>query len=253
MDGPSHNILSSSSLWADNNSSSTLRTRLRSQDAVAPTSSQKPLTYDVLQQFRACFGADHGAPVSDTRAPDVTECRDSDAVTQLREAFAQAGMNLHASATAQLAEAHTDIQSKISRFVAESSATLSKSDDLYSNIAFPLSATLCHSDNFPRASIQNHLANQKAEIEEAKEELRQLGAQWDACVQAELDVWNLLTGEASQSDAEIDKDAAKMTKKFKAEAENIVRDQCKLLEDMEKEFKAKIQAETVTLMQMIMD
>ncbi|KAH7145616.1 putative flavoprotein [Dactylonectria estremocensis] len=244
MDLRSHNIPSSSNLWDDNaKSSSTLRTRLRSQDAAVSTSSQKALTYnDVYQQFRACFGVDHGAPVSDTRAHDVTECP-----------FAQAGMNLHASATAQLVEAHTDIQSKISRFVVESSATLSKSDDLYSNIAYPLSATLCHSDNFPRASIQNHLANQKVEIAAAKEGLRQLGAQWDACVQAELDAWNSLMGETNRRDTKMDEDAAKMTKKFKAEAESIVRDQCKLLGDMEKEFRAKLQAESMRLMQMMID
>ncbi|KAF7542609.1 hypothetical protein G7Z17_g11437 [Cylindrodendrum hubeiense] len=165
-----HTLGSSSTLWADNtNSSSTLRARLRSQDASAPTSSPKPPTYHhVYQQFRACFGADAGS----TRYDDPSRADRIDV-----ESFAQAGINLHASATAQLIEAHSDIQSRISRFVGESSATLSESDAIYANIAYPLSATLCHSDNFPNASILSHLTNLKKEISSAKEELQRLGAE----------------------------------------------------------------------------
>ncbi|KAJ3462181.1 hypothetical protein MRS44_010734 [Fusarium solani] len=53
-------------------------------------------------------------------------------------------------------------------------ATLSECNDLYSNIAYPLSATLCHSDNHPRATIATHLANLKKDIAAAKEEILRL-------------------------------------------------------------------------------
>ncbi|KAH6983396.1 hypothetical protein BKA56DRAFT_655884 [Ilyonectria sp. MPI-CAGE-AT-0026] len=256
MDGNSNRALgSSSTMWTDNvNSSSTLRARLRSPEAPAPTSSPKPPTHHhIYQQFRACFGADLGSSRRDERVPISPPEHDSDAVTQLRESFAQAGTKLHASATAQLIEAHSDIQSRISRFVGESSATLLENEALYSNIAYPLSATLCHSDNFPRASIIDHLTNLKKEFSSTKEELHRLGAEWDECAKAELDAWKLLTGDANQGSTKADEDAAKVAKRFKAEAESIVKEQCQLLGAMEKEFKSKIQAESMRLMQIMID
>ncbi|KAK7419854.1 hypothetical protein QQZ08_010688 [Neonectria magnoliae] len=162
-------------------------------------------------------------------------------------------MNLHASATAQLVETHSKIQSRISRFVSESSGTLAQNEALYSNIAYPLSATLCHSDKFPRASILDHLANLKQEILSAKEQVQRLGAEWDACAQAEQDAWKQLTEETSRGAIKADGDDTKMIKKFKSDAEKIVKEKCQLLEDIEKEFKTKIQAETLRLMQTMID
>lgn len=84
------------------------------------------------------------------------------------------GMNLHTSAIEHLVQAHSEIQSRITRFSNETGTTLSECNHLYSNIAYPLSATLCHSDNHPRATIATHLTNLKNDIAAAKEEILRL-------------------------------------------------------------------------------
>ncbi|KAI5457503.1 hypothetical protein BGZ63DRAFT_79981 [Mariannaea sp. PMI_226] len=169
-------------------SSSTLRDRLRSRDASAlPSSPKLPAYHDLYQQLRACLYTVSAPPVhngKDHPSPDGPD-PDADAATELRESFAVMGADLHTSVMHQLIQSHADIQQKISDFVGEASAVLSKNDVLYSNISYPLGATLCHSDDFPRASIRDHLANVKNDILSAKDDLQALATEWEACIHAQ--------------------------------------------------------------------
>ncbi|KAM0424448.1 hypothetical protein ACHAPT_010371 [Fusarium lateritium] len=174
MDSASHLLNSTSSLSTEENTcSSTLRARLRENHTPATSSSTKPVPYqDVYQQVQACLGSHFLAPKHDKKKAQTLETHDP--AIELREAFARMGMNLHASAIEHLVQAHSEVQSRITRFSNESTTTLSQCNDLYSNIAYPLSATLCHSDQHPRATVATHLANLKKDIASAKEEILRL-------------------------------------------------------------------------------
>ncbi|UKZ74486.1 hypothetical protein TrVFT333_002155 [Trichoderma virens FT-333] len=74
-------------------------------------------------------------------------------------AIAQEGVELYTS----VAEAQQEIASQISDFAALSSSMSADIDDLCANLSSPLSTTLCHSKNFPRATIEAHLANVKTQ------------------------------------------------------------------------------------------
>lgn len=82
-------------------------------------------------------------------------------------------------------QVHADIEAQISRLTKESSKTLAECNDLYSNIAYPLAVTVCHSDDLPRATIAEHLVALKTKVMSAEDELKKLGMEWDACAEAE--------------------------------------------------------------------
>ncbi|KAM5361502.1 hypothetical protein ACJZ2D_013069 [Fusarium nematophilum] len=187
MESVSHLLDSADSLMTDETTCpSTLRSRLFDDDTPTTSSETKQSPYqDIYQQIQACFGDNLLVPGPEDGQPEAPD--NSDPGAQLREAFAQMGVELHASAIDHLIQAHSEVQSRINRFSDESSNALSQCKDLYSNIAYPLSATLCHSDDFPTATIRTHLATLNQEIEAAKEELERLGDEWDACVQTEME------------------------------------------------------------------
>lgn len=146
-------------------------------------------------------------------------------------------MKLHASAMEQLIQAHNEIQSRIDNLAKEASTSLAECNTLYSNIAYPLSATLCHTDHIPRATIATHLANLKQDINFSLVELQLLEEEWDACVQTELEAWKELTGEdkaAKRGARESNASAAMVMASFKTEAQNIVNEKCRILTDLEK-------------------
>ncbi|KAM0553124.1 hypothetical protein ACHAPJ_007673 [Fusarium lateritium] len=229
---------------------STLRARLRDDETPATSSSIKPIPYqNVYEQVHACLGSHLRAPKPEIKVVQTPESNDP--ATQLR-AYARMGMKLHTSAIEHLVRAHSEVQSKTMRFSDESSKTLSQCHDLYANIAYPLSATLCHCDNHPQDSIANHLQGLKRDIAEAKEEIIRLSDEWDACCRSEADAWKALNkglDDRGLGPNDVDKEAVETADAFKAEAEAIVEDKCQLLSEIEKQFKAQIHAETLKMMQ----
>jgi hypothetical protein len=90
------------------------------------------------------------------------------------------GMSLHSSAIDHLVKAHGEVQAKTARFAEKSAQTLSQSKQLYANIAYPLSATLCHHNDHgghPRANVAVHLKNLQEEIATAREEILRLSVE----------------------------------------------------------------------------
>ena len=84
-------------------------------------------------------------------------------------------MKLHASAMEQLIQAHSEIQTRVNGFAEAASTAHAQSDALYGNIAYPLAKTLCHNDNMPRATIEDHLLSLKQEVETTIKQLQSLG------------------------------------------------------------------------------
>ncbi|KAF4466202.1 hypothetical protein FALBO_6939 [Fusarium albosuccineum] len=255
MDSVSRHLLNStSSLWTEDvTCPSTLRARLRDHDTPATSSSMKPAPYqDVYQQVQACLGSHFFDLNQDKKLLQPPPPEAHDPAAELREAYARNGMTLHAAAVEKLINAHSEVQSRITRFSNDSAATLSQCNALYSNIAYPLSATLCHDNTHPRATIATHLSDLKKEIARAREEIVRLTHEWDACCRSEAEVWKDLNRDLDnqgQAAAEPENEASKMANAFKTEAEDIVKAKCRQLGDIEKEFKADIQAETLKMMQ----
>lgn len=94
-------------------------------------------------------------------------------------AFAEEGVKLHDSVRSKLLEAQQDISSKMTDFTTLSSSMASTIDEIYANLSYPASATLCSSARFPPATINTHLADAKGQLEEAEKKLRNLQDEWE--------------------------------------------------------------------------
>ncbi|KAF9769222.1 hypothetical protein IL306_013383 [Fusarium sp. DS 682] len=230
---PYHFLTSTSSLEEDG-CPSTLRDRLR-DDTPATSSSIRPIPYhNIYQQVHASLGNGLTAPKPDNKIVHATQSNDPAA--QLRESYARMGISLHSSAIEHLLQAHTEVQNRTERFAEKSAQTLSQSNKLYANIAFPLSATLCHNNECPQATIAAHLEKLKEEIAAGREEMLRLK----------------LDDQGSGQDG-VDEEAVKAAEEFKAQVEAIVEEKCRLLDEVDQEFKAEIKAQTFKIMQDLFD
>ncbi|EXA37126.1 hypothetical protein FOVG_11420 [Fusarium oxysporum f. sp. pisi HDV247] len=235
----SHFPISTSSLEEDG-CPSTLRDRLRDDDTPATSSSIGPIPYsNIYQQVHACLGKTLNTSKPESKVVHAPESNDQ--ASQLRESYARMGMSLHSSAIDHLVKVHTDVQAKTAHFAEKSGQTLSQSKQLYANIAYPLAATLCHHndhEDHPRATVAVHLKKLQEEIAAAREE-----------------AWKDLNKELADQgiDNGVDEEVLKAAEDFKAQAEVIVEEKCRLLDEVDKEFKAEIQNQTLKMMQDLFD
>ncbi|KAF5025549.1 hypothetical protein F66182_2357 [Fusarium sp. NRRL 66182] len=246
---PYHFLTSTSSVCPEDEACpSSLRARLRDDQTPATSSSAKPVPYqDIYQQVHACLENQFLSQKPEIKVAPVPESHDL--ATQLRESYARMGISLHSSAIEHLVQAHSEVQSKTTGFAEESSRTMARCKHLYANIAYPLSATLCSSDNHPQARIADHLQTLKKDIAKAKEKILRLGDEWDACCETEADAWKTLNEGLDNQGWGAEKVDKEVVDAFKAEVEAIVDEKCQLLSAVEKEFKSEIHAETLQMMQ----
>ncbi|KFA77242.1 hypothetical protein S40288_01334 [Stachybotrys chartarum IBT 40288] len=153
-------------------SSSSFRARLRSESIPATSRPASPssailLQDEVRRQLAKAFAA--------ITSNNTEEDGDNGRVVQLRDTLVNTGVELHSDAIGKITKGHADIQAKIAEFAEQSSRALSQANSLYSNIAYPLSATICESENLPRATIATHLSNLLKKLDDAEAELRVLG------------------------------------------------------------------------------
>lgn len=152
------------------------------------------------------------------------------------ESLAEVGSDLHAAAIEQLVESHRDIETKITDLANSSGPVLSRVDSVYSNIEYPLGATICHSDALPRETITTHLSNLQAKFDDADKELRKLAAEYDSCVRFEEAALSKLRGHRGDTEggsAEMIRAEQRKAHDFKKEAEDISRRTGRLLEEAE--------------------
>ncbi|PNP55881.1 hypothetical protein FNYG_15410 [Fusarium nygamai] len=233
MASASHYFLNSTSSLEEDGWPSTLRDRLRDDDTPATSSSIRPIPYqNIYQQVHACLGKSLDTSKPGSKVIQAPESNDQ--ASQLRESYARMGMSLHSSAIEHLVKAHTDVQAKTASFAEKAGETLSQSKQLYANIAYPLSATLCHHNDLeehPRATIA------------------------DECCATEEQAWKELKKELADQGGPngVDEELLKVAEDFKKQAEAIVEEKCRLLDEVDKEFKAEIQNETLKMMQDLFD
>ncbi|RFU78644.1 flavo [Trichoderma arundinaceum] len=241
----------------DPSSSSTLFARLSSPGllsaAKAPfvaSSSSRDEQLRPNDLYRACF-ATFSNDAAESRAQE-DKAAEGDALAQLREAFAQEGVELHASVIDKLSEAQQNMASMISDFSKLSSSVASDIDELYANLSYPLSTTLCHSNTFPRATIEAHLLAVKEQLKKAESELRELEIEWQANKLMEESLRQELIGmetNCGHKDANYSKVAS-----VKEEIERVVGDCVQALDDIEDAYKEDVQAQTMKMMQaMVVD
>ncbi|EKJ69014.1 hypothetical protein FPSE_10807 [Fusarium pseudograminearum CS3096] len=204
---------------------STLRARLR-DDPPPQRSPSKPAPYDNLyQQVHASLGN--------------------------YRSYARMGLAIHESATEHLEKAHADVQAEIKSFAEESPKTLAQSRDLYANIEYPLSKTLCDSDDHPRASLEVHLNRLKQDIAAAREQVVRLSAEWEECCRTEEEAWDEFKNgleHRGRGANGMDQETKAAAEEFKKEARAIVQANCQLLDEVDQDFKSKIQEETQKIM-----
>ncbi|KAF4343647.1 hypothetical protein FBEOM_2387 [Fusarium beomiforme] len=221
-----HFLTSTSSL--EDGCPTTLRDRLRDDDTPATSSSIRAIPYqNIYQQVHASLGNRLTASKPENKVVHTTQSNDPAA--QLRESYARMGMSLHSSAIEDLIEAHTEVLDKTARFAEKSAQTLSQSKKLYDNIAFPLYATLCHNDEYPQAN--------------------------DVCCATEAEAWEELKKGLDEGSREngVDEETLKAAEEFKAKAMAIVEEKCRLLDEVDQEFKAEIKVQTLKIMQDLFD
>ncbi|GKU03608.1 hypothetical protein FLAG1_06248 [Fusarium langsethiae] len=218
---------------------STLRARLR-DDPPAKHSPVKPAPCQSLyQQLHASLG-NHGNAPKRQKMP-VEEPETNDPATQLRGN----------SATEHLEKAHAQVQTEIKRFSDESSKTLAQSRDLYANIEYPLSKTLCDSEDYPRASVEVYLNHLKQDIAAAREQVVRLSAEWEECCRIEEEAWNEFKRgfeDRGRGANGVDEEVNAAAEEFKQEARAITEANCQLLDEVDQDFKQKIQEETQKIM-----
>ncbi|KAK0762697.1 hypothetical protein N5P37_005515 [Trichoderma harzianum] len=241
----------------DLSSSSTLFAHLSSpglfsvSKAPYSSSSSREEQFRPNDLFRACF-ANFSNDTAKSK-PHEEKAAKGDALEQLREAFAQEGVELYTSVASKLAEAQQEMASQISDFATMSSSIAADMDELYANLSYPLSTTLCHSKNFPRATIEVHLANVKEDLRTAESELQGLEREWQDNVQLEQKLrQELLDMEGNPAQTRErghhSEDDLKKTG-FRQEIEQIVAEAAQALEEIDERYREGIQALTVKMMQ----
>lgn len=216
----------SSSPRSEEPSSLSLRDRLRIQDTPDTELPTKHVRYqDMYGQFQAYFKVDLPEPGLEKKLNQKKE----EAVIEerLQESFARTGMDLHATAVEKLVQVHTDFEARISRLSDESTRVRNDCAELYSNIAYPLSKTLCSSAHFPRATISAHLIKLQKDLKSAQDDIATLSYEWEACRQAETEIWSELNKvTAATYDTDVDKENARVGQEFKRRARQITTEKC---------------------------
>ncbi|POR39522.1 Uncharacterized protein TPAR_00310 [Tolypocladium paradoxum] len=244
----------SSSTLVDPIPSSSLRARLRSQEPAPKVQSTSPTSWgpgeEMYQRFRACF-VDSSSANLQCKGTKSVESED-DALAQLRGAFTEAGLEFYTSVAGELMQAHGAIESQIADLASKSSAVLSLADALYSNIAYPLSATLCHADNLPSATIATHLSTLREQLSAAQDELQGLQQEWETCLREEQQAWKELSSDGAEKRHYLrngENTVEDEIERFKAEAQSILKENEEALDDIDAEFRELVHGEVMKVAQ----
>ncbi|KAH7325707.1 hypothetical protein B0I35DRAFT_474452 [Stachybotrys elegans] len=213
-------------------SSSSFRARLLgSDDTLAlqqtPPPAPDPQENHVSRQLRSWLTLEDEHSVGYGKSDSVEE---APLISQLREMLIETGLEIHSAAIDALVKNHGEIEAKIDDFARQYTPVIDETEALYSNIVYPLSATLCHSDTKPRATIATHLSNEAC-FKEREHVLRQLQSGGSVNEQGE--------NEKARSELEA----------LQKQAQALKRDKMRKLDQIEAEFKQQWQAETVKMMQ----
>ncbi|KAH0492090.1 hypothetical protein TgHK011_007057 [Trichoderma gracile] len=242
---------------SDDLSSSTLLGRLSSPGIFSATkgpllsSSSRDEQLQPNDLYRACF-ATFSNDENKSKAQQQKSAGE-DSLEQLKEAFAQEGVGLYTSAVEKLAEAKREMTLEVEDFASFASSMAADIDELYFNLSYPLSKTLCHSKNFPQATIEAHLANAKEELKRAESELGNLHREWVDLIQSQEDLHQELLrmeeGLVANGEATNDDEYYAEMASFKQEIERIVAENNQAIDEIEENYREEAHAQSMRILQ----
>ncbi|QUC23408.1 uncharacterized protein UV8b_07649 [Ustilaginoidea virens] len=237
---PSPKALSSSTAAEK---STSLRARLRSEDLVHHHHAAGPRAdgqsrRDIYRQLQANFSAVLQAEPS---RPGSTNAQ----MAHIAESFARYGQDVYNTAVEAVQSAHKATSSEIAGFQARVSSTLGRAHALYDNIVYPLSATVCHSESLPRASIAKHIRTLQKRLSAAEDELEKLNEEWKACIAEEV---RILTCKRNDGDDQ----AECLKEKYMREVDDIVAKKTSEINELDREYRDLLWAESKKMMQAMM-
>ncbi|OTA01743.1 hypothetical protein A9Z42_0020930 [Trichoderma parareesei] len=254
---PRENRPAGHSSSSDDLSSSTLLGRLSSPGIFSaskgplPSSSSRDEQLRPTDLYRACFATFSNDAIKGKAQEE--EVAEADSLEQLKEAFAQEGVELYTSAVEKLAEAKREMTLEVEDFATFASSMAADIDELYFNLSYPLSKTLCHSKSFSQATIEAHLANAKEELTKAESELGLLHREWLDLIQLQEDLRQELlrmeegpvaNGEATNEDEYYAEMAS-----FKQEIERIVAESNQAIDEIEENYREEAHAQSMRILQ----
>ncbi|KAK2612241.1 hypothetical protein QQS21_001667 [Conoideocrella luteorostrata] len=237
---PAHDSPEASSSTAADKATSTLRARLRSEEvpslpSVHTASQAKSPKHsgDMYKQLRAHF------------ATMPRHQHESNPTNNLAESFALQGQDIYDSSLHDLQLAHEATSSKIAAFQAQAATTSTHTDNLYNNISYRLSATICHSENYPRANIGTHIHSLRKKLFVAEGQLNKLNEEWKSCIAEEVKLM-------AEREEENDHAGEDKLAEFWEEIDGIARRQTNQIEEIEEKYRDLLWAESNRMMQAMM-
>ncbi|RBR12901.1 uncharacterized protein FIESC28_08392 [Fusarium coffeatum] len=228
---------------------SNFRDRLRDDTpAKSPSNEPIPDKNNIYQQAYASLGSHLTVPKTTKKV--IQKAEKQDPAAQLRDRYARMGLNIHTTAIARFLEANRQVGIEREEYANKTEETLRRNTRLYNNIAYPLAATILTSADGHRGSFAVRIARLRQDIAAAKEEITRLNDEANECRRIEAEAWKEFKGSFQEGRAasDVDREAKVAAEEFKEEARGIVRDKYRLLEEIDADFKGKIQEETQRMM-----
>ncbi|KAG5966208.1 hypothetical protein E4U57_003039 [Claviceps arundinis] len=231
---------------------SSLRARLRSEDIPAPQGPANP-TIDpqkhIYAKLQAIFSQDSYGQADSKACPESSN---------LADIFALYGQDIYNLSIRAVQAAHENTSAKISAFHAQAANTSAHTTHLYNNISYPLSATLCQSENFPSASLGRHMRTLHKRLSAAEMELDRLNEEWKRCVGEEARILSARTGTGTGSAGagagagESGGVARKKKGELVARIDDVVRRRGEEIDELDEEYRHLLWTESNRMIQAMM-
>ncbi|KAG6049912.1 hypothetical protein E4U39_005255 [Claviceps sp. Clav50 group G5] len=229
---------------------SNLRARLRSEDIPPPPGPANP-TIDpqkhIYEKLQAIFSQDSYGQA------DSNACQKS---SKLADILARYGQDIYNLSIRAVQAAHENTSAKISAFHAQAADTSAHTTHLYNNISYPLSATLCQSENFPSASLGRHMRTLHKRLSAAEMELDRLNEEWKRCVGEEARILSSRDGTGTGSAGGGEEESGGVARKKKGELvariDDVVRRRGEEIDELDEEYRHLLWAESNRMIQAMM-
>ncbi|KAG6320267.1 hypothetical protein E4U44_006338 [Claviceps purpurea] len=168
--------------------------------------------------------------------------------------FALYGQDIYNLSIRAVQAAHENTSAKISAFHAQAANTSAHTTHLYNNISYPLSATLCQSENFPSASLGRHMRTLHKRLSAAETELDRLNEEWKRCVGEEARILSARagTGSAGGGGGESGGVARKKKGELVARIDDVVRKRGEEIDELDEEYRHLLWTESNRMIQAMM-
>ncbi|KAG6000190.1 hypothetical protein E4U21_005750 [Claviceps maximensis] len=168
------------------------------------------------------------------------------------EIFALYGQETYNLSLKTVRAAHESISGKITAFHAQAASTSAHAANLYNNISYPLSATLCQAQTFPSASLGRHIRTLHRRLSAAETELGRLNEEWKRCAGQEARILSDKANAAVGEDSGASAAEKKKMDELVARIDDIVQRRSREIDELNEEYRDLLWAESNRMMQAMM-